>query len=477
MARTGYRRLSAGHYASHDSAKAFSGLPEGFTHPGQLLQDAERCGPDLPFPAECLGLARVLLSYSSASDWVDGSQPVVWPTNIALADCLGLSTRSVQRQLDCLEAAGVIWRDLDSRGRRIIDLAPLAALAPHLRSLARAADARRRRLSALAREAAKAWAEITMACATLEMEADASEAVEGLRSRARNHRLTAEDRRDERRMRDKVACLSALAGDAMTVVKMHLSSSVSVMPMSCSHGSDVVITPTTKNTFPSSKSTGSAKTVVSEDSGYLLTPPPASLTELRRLLLGALPRLGRILAEHLGHAPENSGRAELLDAAEILRQELGMAREGWLAAIERHGWQVVVAATVAATAWPAEEVRRSRAALLRGMLRKPPEHLRPWPSLHRLRICADPHDIEMPSPTPPQPRLPLVVPVAVTVPPPDREELGRAVAILAAMSPSDRARWYQQAVPRLERVVPGDWSRPSRWAYAVCGSLREAGLI
>ena len=491
MGRTGYRRLGGGHYAGHDRAAAYAGLPDGFSHPGQLLEDAERCGPDLPFPAECLPLARVLLSYTAAADWCGGDdgrgggrRPLVWPGNAALAGCLGRSVRSVQRQLDALEGAGAIWRDQDGLGRRIIDLSPLAALAPVIRRLAREADARRRRLAGLARAMTRAWSEVVMACSAVEdASGEAPHSLRMLRDRARALRAQGRGWRDEEMARGLTEQLAGLAAEAVRQAKDILAFSSPTSSLEDAGDTHTTTRPSPSSNPPIFSHTPVAREparqedVVPPAEGYLDTPPPADLAELRRLLFGALPRFRRILIEHLGHDPARAGRRELLDAAEVLRQELGMAREPWAAAIARHGWESVVAATVTVAAKPAEEIRIGPAAVLRGMLRKPPAELRPWPSLHRLRErrrkatdgvdpgCGDQGG-----------RLPLDQPLqpALQASP---GQLARAVAALAAMPPDQRGRWYQRAVTRLGEAVPGEWVRPARWAHAVVDELAREGLL
>jgi hypothetical protein len=131
---------------------------------------------------------------------------------------------------------------------------------------------------------------------------------------------------------------------------------------------------------------------------------PKTIDQMRRSLTAAYPRLAEILA--LTGRPADSSQA-LIIAADLLRHEIGYPQKRWYAAMEKHGWDAVVAMTVVAAARPGLELqvtdRRglpARAGYLQGALRKPAaapglKHaLRPWPSIYSL---AEQVDLGLPS--------------------------------------------------------------------------------
>jgi replication initiation protein RepC len=97
--QTGARcRTSGGHRkATLDSlrvakeAEAFSGLPEGVSHPRHLLDIFVEAAVPLGVPQPVVKLIEKLFTYTNPKDWQPGSRPIVWPSNDNLALSLGLS--------------------------------------------------------------------------------------------------------------------------------------------------------------------------------------------------------------------------------------------------------------------------------------------------------------------------------------------------------------------------------------------------
>jgi replication initiation protein RepC len=161
----GLRRISLASLNAGGMAERFGGLPASRSR-GQMLAAFKRA-------ASCLGIAPrlrdavdVLMSYSQAQDWEAGSRPIVWPSNAALQEHLGLCKRQVQYLLRMLIDARLIVAVDSPTGRRwgrrhpttgrIIeaygfDLAPLAVRYPEFEAAAERARADRAARAALRR--------------------------------------------------------------------------------------------------------------------------------------------------------------------------------------------------------------------------------------------------------------------------------------------------------------------------------------
>jgi replication initiation protein RepC len=161
----GLRRITPHSLSAALTAEQFDGLPANRSR-GHILAAFKRA-------ASCLGIAPrlrdavdVLMSYSQAQDWQAGSRPIVWPSNAALQEHLGLCKRQVQYLLRTLIDARLIVAVDSPTGRRWgrrhpttgriveaygFDLAPLAVRYPEFVAVAERARADRAARAALRR--------------------------------------------------------------------------------------------------------------------------------------------------------------------------------------------------------------------------------------------------------------------------------------------------------------------------------------
>lgn len=398
--RTGYRTLTAGHLTAAEFAAQFDGqLPDGFTHPKQLIEDLETAGDAVPWPRECNALLRFLMGRVHAGTWRKG-RAIVKTSNADCADALGITVRHVQRQLHQLETYAALARtEADQWGERTINLAPLTQWGPRIRELARQQEDRRRRLRALGRKIQVAMARIAMVNEVMTEHApEEVDEIAAIVRQAHKHHLRGEDARDEQRMMMAAAEIEVLAAAAEAMANRVLEPTpLPSLDQGESSPRDVGVihTPTT-HPSPVSTETGTQKARQHGVVGSMGADPhaPKSLPHMRKALSAAYPRFVEILA--VVH-PNPDTDAALLAAAEILRQEMRMNKAAWYQAMEIHGWDVVVAATVVARARPDDEIHvrwsdgtPNRAAYLRGALAKPNaatgenRALRPWPSIFAL---------------------------------------------------------------------------------------------
>ncbi|WP_419899193.1 plasmid replication protein RepC [Roseomonas sp. USHLN139] len=161
----GLRKLTLNHLVASQLAGQALGLPDGVRHPNQLLALLRRAAPFLG-QTRLLPLMEALFRFTQPQDWAPEAEPIVWPSNEALALMLDCSERHVSRLLAAaIEARLIAPRDGTDRRRRgwreqgrIVaawgfSLRPLAARHAELLSVAEAGEAARRALQQGRREA------------------------------------------------------------------------------------------------------------------------------------------------------------------------------------------------------------------------------------------------------------------------------------------------------------------------------------
>ncbi len=113
----GLRRISPQSVSAAATAERFDGLPADRSR-GQVLAAFKRAAPQLGIAPRLRDAVDVLMSYSQPQDWAADSRPIVWPSNLALQDQLGLCRRQVQYLLRDLVAEGLIVPVDSPTGRR-----------------------------------------------------------------------------------------------------------------------------------------------------------------------------------------------------------------------------------------------------------------------------------------------------------------------------------------------------------------------
>jgi replication initiation protein RepC len=114
----GRRKLDLESLAFRSRTGEFKGLPGGVTAHHALLDTLKAAAPALGLSRELVELMDKLFSYSSPQDWVEGSRPIVWPSNFTLAEDLDCSMRAIQAQVAGLVRAGLIAMKDSPTGRR-----------------------------------------------------------------------------------------------------------------------------------------------------------------------------------------------------------------------------------------------------------------------------------------------------------------------------------------------------------------------
>lgn len=113
----GLRQISPEVLKTIATAERFAGLPANHSR-GEILAAFKRAASWLGIAPRLRDAVDVLMSYSQAQDWEAGSRPIVWPSNAALQEHLGLCKRQVQYLLRMLIDAGLIAVVDSPTGRR-----------------------------------------------------------------------------------------------------------------------------------------------------------------------------------------------------------------------------------------------------------------------------------------------------------------------------------------------------------------------
>lgn len=164
---TGFRRLTPNLLKTDRTAERFDGLPEGVTVPGQLLAAVKTAAPCLGLSPRLIHAIDWLFRFTQPQDWGRGGRPVVWPSARLQQSELMLGASQVKalnRQL--IDAGLVTMKDSpngkrygrrDAAGRIVeaygFDLSPLAARHAEFVRLAQEAKAVRAELARLRRRA------------------------------------------------------------------------------------------------------------------------------------------------------------------------------------------------------------------------------------------------------------------------------------------------------------------------------------
>jgi replication initiation protein RepC len=160
----GCRRLSPAHIQVQAIAERFEGLPDGVSK-GQALAALKQAARPLGLSHRLRDAIDVLFAFSQPQDWQPGARPIVWPSNRKLEITLGLGKRQVQNVLSALIRAHLItpvdsptgrrWGHRDTTGKIVeaygFDLSPIALRYEEFVALAERAAAGERERMALRR--------------------------------------------------------------------------------------------------------------------------------------------------------------------------------------------------------------------------------------------------------------------------------------------------------------------------------------
>lgn len=436
---TGHVRKTSGHYAAATQARAFAGLPEGISHPKQLLEPLRRCGSHLPFVRQALDTLALLFDYSRAGDWREGGVPLVFPSNLELAGCLGVTERTIRNHLGALEAAGIIAIQRGPGNRRIplrgksgdviapygINLAPVPAFVARLADVGQAMRAQREELRGARRRVSIAVQEIRTALDALEVmvfdlpqRGDLRAAAERLRPLAAQaegeaaacrrlfERYPALDRAEQA---ETLASVERIAqGLEVNATNANAIASSSLITEAEKPGD-----PETNFRHDSTNESSDAPHQYNKQRKVVADPPvpkrlpslpfspklPVSTPEIAaggggaahqavkiRHVLEVQPKFAELLRDYLLlDDPRAATFADIVGAARILATQIGASTWCWERGCETHGAWAAALCAIVASAKPAAEIRKSRASFLAGMLLRAPGELNVLASFHALR--------------------------------------------------------------------------------------------
>jgi replication initiation protein RepC len=103
---TGFRRMTPGLLKADRTAEKFTGLPEGVEGHGQLLAAFKAAAPRLGISARMVHAVDHLFRFTKPQDWEPDSRPIVWPSTETQRIALGLQPtqlKEITRRLVELE--------------------------------------------------------------------------------------------------------------------------------------------------------------------------------------------------------------------------------------------------------------------------------------------------------------------------------------------------------------------------------------
>jgi replication initiation protein RepC len=374
----GCRRLTPVHVQVQAIAERFEGLPDSVSK-GQALAALKQAARPLGLSPRLRETIDVLFAFSAPQDWQPGARPIVWPSNRKLETTLGLGRRQVQNVLNALIRAKLItpvdsptgrrWGHRDTTGKIIeaygFDLSPIGlrhaefvALAERAAIEERERSALRRRLT-IARKAIQQIAETALEHGLTDRNwhywlAEALTLVLTIRDDLPLEGLQAVVAELEQRRADGEAVLRA----AFDSVQNASAGAIECTPIT------TTIQPKADNSATGSSDSEMPRT----DQGDSLTSPhPVPLEHQQPTLPSVTPKLvlsiSPSLKPYLFAASPNW--ADIVEAADRLRQQLGISRPAWIDACQAMG-RYQAATAVALIAAKGETIR-SPGGYLRGM--------------------------------------------------------------------------------------------------------------
>lgn len=399
---TGFRRLTPNLLKADRAADGFAGLPDGVTMQGQLLAAFKAAAPCLGLPLRIVHAIDWLFRFTQPQDWGRGGRPIVWPSARLQQSELMLGASQVKalnRQL--IDAGLVTMKDSpngkrygrrDAAGRIVeaygFDLSPLAARHAEFVRLAQEAKAVRAELARLRRRATIARngiAQILETAAEYGFQgeewarlADDSRALTtALRKVERPDEMTLGVESLERRQRSARERLENLLLAATPDVPEAVNSDPKG-PENRPHQYTYKPSPDPKKDTviafeESSKPGGEAERRPmaalqrSQDKVRELLPRTDSGTVLK-VSTDELTRLAPRLRPYLRSADPTW--PDIVDAADWLRQDLGVSKSLWGDACLAMGREQAAIALAIVSAKPAEHFRTTPGGYFHGMVAK-----------------------------------------------------------------------------------------------------------
>jgi replication initiation protein RepC len=376
----GCRRLTPAHIQTQAIAERFQGLPEAVSK-GRALAAFKQAAQPLGISPRLRDTIDVLFAFSAPHDWQPGGRPIVWPSNRKLETTLGLGRRQVQNVLNALIRAHLItpvdsptgrrWGQRDARTGKIVeaygfDLSPIGLRHDEFVALAARASAEERERAALRRR-------LTIARKTIQQIAET--AIEQQLTDRNWHYWLAKALTQVLTIRDELP-LEGLQAIVAELEQRRAEGEASLRDAFDSRqnapAGAIECTPiTTTNQPTADKSATSNSDSEERRSGQSDSPPSPHLVSLeppQPALSSVMPKLvlsvSPALKPYLFTA--SPGWAEIVEAADGLRQQLGISRSAWIDACQAMG-RYQAATAVALIAAKGVTIR-SPGGYLRGMI-------------------------------------------------------------------------------------------------------------
>jgi replication initiation protein RepC len=374
----GCRRLSPAHVQVQAIAERFEGLPDGVSK-GQALAAFKQAAQQGLSP-RLRDAIDVLFAFSAPQDWQPGARPIVWPSNRKLETTLGLGRRQVQNVLNALIRAKLItpvdsptgrrWGHRDTTGKIVeaygFDLSPIGLRHAEFVALAACAAAEERERAALRRR-------LTIA----------RKAIQQIAETALEHQLT--DRNWRYWLAEALTLVLtvrddlALADLQAVVVELEqrradgeLALRVAFDSQQTAPAGAIECAPITTTTQPETDNlatsnldseeprSGKGDSPVSRDPVSPDPPQPPLPAVTPKFVLAVSPELKSYLFTL------SPNWTDIVEAADGLRQQLGISRPAWIDACQAMG-RYQAATAVAVIAAKGKTIR-SPGGYLRGMI-------------------------------------------------------------------------------------------------------------
>src|SRR5512144_104914 len=373
----GCRRLTPLHVQVQALAERFEGLPDAVSK-GQALAALKQAARPLGLSHRLRDAIDVLFAFSQPQDWQPGSRPIVWPSNRKLETTLGVGRRQVQNILNALirpklltpvdSPSGRRWGHRDTTGKIIeaygFDLSPIAQRYEEFLALAQRAAAEERERAALRRRLTIARKAIQQIAETALEHQLADRDWHYWLAEALTMVLTIRDEVPLEGLQAVVAELEQRRADGETALRAAFDSQ-----QNASAGA-IGCTPITTTNQPkadnSATSNADSEPLSSGQSDSSASADPISPERSQQALPAVTPKFVLTVSPELKPYifTASPSWADIVEAANGLRQQLGISRPAWIDACQAMG-RYQAAAAIAVIA--AKRTIRSPGGYLRGM--------------------------------------------------------------------------------------------------------------
>ena len=361
-------------------AERFEGLPEGVSK-GQALAAFKQAAQPLGISPRLRDAIDVLFAFSAPQDWQPGGRPIVWPSNRKLETTLGLARRQVQNVLNALIRANLMtpvdsptgrrWGHRDAKTGKIIeaygfDLSPIALRHAEFVAVAERAAAEERERAALRRRLTIARKAIQQIAETALEHRLADRDWHYWLAEALTLVLTIRDDLPLEGVQAVVAELDRRRGDGEVALRAAFDS-VQTAPEGAIECTPITTTnqPQADHSATSNAETRQLSISQNNSPASLNSPSPEhSQQSLPAVTPKFVLTVSPELKSYIHTALPNW--ADIVDAADRLRQQLGISRPAWIDACQVMGHYQ--AATAIAVIAAKRETIRSPGGYLRGMI-------------------------------------------------------------------------------------------------------------